>query len=104
MAVDDVDLLIVVRVGMQVAQLIVRAIRIAGVVHAGAEISVIEIRVLMIEAEGMADFLAHHELAPRRSVVLARIEVRVVDFDRPLYDVTATSDPDLRDAQPPRTS
>src|SRR5678816_4639779 len=75
-------------------------LRIARVVHAGVEIRVVEVFVLMIKAEGMANFLAGHEVAPRRRVIRCALKVTVVELRRALGDVDGVSDPDLGDAEP----
>jgi hypothetical protein len=74
--------------------------RVVGVVHARPEIGVVEDLVLMVEAEGVADFLAHHHLPPRGRVVLSGAEIRIVDLGSALHDVAAAVDPDLSEAEP----
>src|SRR5690349_15342140 len=92
--IDRLELLEVVVVRMLVRRRVVR------VVHAGPEIRIVEILVLMIETPRVSDFLAHHELSPLRCVVAECIRVvRVVQLHRGLRDVV-TADPDLRDAEP----
>src|SRR6266508_2098697 len=71
------------------------ALRVARVVHAGVDVPVVEVLVLVVEAEGVADLLAHHVL------LLGRPHgVRVVHFCDALRDVAIRPDPDLRNAQP----
>src|SRR5882724_9628934 len=79
-----------------------RPVWIARVVHAGAQILVIEICVLVIEAEGVADLLTTHEVSPSRRVVSRGIEIRVVQLHRALRDVSAATDPYLCHAKPSR--
>jgi hypothetical protein len=62
--------------------------RIVGVIHAGTEIGVAEILVLMVEAERVADLLTDHQRAPRGRVV-------------PDLAVGVTSRPALRDPGAP---
>src|SRR5262245_47092787 len=99
MRIDGHELVVVVLVGTQVARIAAAAVGITRVVHTGAEIPVVEILVLMIEAEGVADFLTDNELPPGRSVVRGRGKVRVVHPDRALRDVAAAH-PNLGDAEP----
>src|SRR5215218_2323709 len=72
---------------------------VVGVVHAGPEIGVVEVLVLMVEAEGVADLLAHYHLSPRGRVVLRGVEVSIVDLGSALHDVAAAN-PDLSQAEP----
>ena len=72
--------------------------RVVGVVHARPEIGVVEVLILMVEAEGVADLLAHHHLPPRGRVVLSGAEIRIVDLGSALHDVAAN--PDLSHAEP----
>src|SRR6266496_301893 len=73
---------------------------VIGVVHARSEIRVIEVRVLVIEAERVADLLAGYEVSPRSSVVLRLVEIVVIQLHSALRDVSAASDPNLGDAEP----
>ncbi len=70
-AVDDVQLLIVMCVRARVAR---RAVGITRVIHAGAQVGVVEIFVLVVETERVAHFLADDELSPTRCVVLSLVE------------------------------
>jgi hypothetical protein len=74
--------------------------RIAGVVHAGPEVRVVEVFVLVRETEGVPNLLTHDKVLPRRRVVGRRVEVAVVHLGRALRDVDSPCDPDLRDTQP----
>lgn len=98
MGVDGSLFLVIVRVGVLVAG---RAIRVVRLIHAGAEVRVIEdlVLVIKIKAERVADFLAQNELPPRGGVVRCRVEIGIVHLGDTLRDVGAT-DPDLGDAQP----
>src|SRR5215213_3215780 len=90
------------RIGVLVREGAVRAgkpARVVGVVHARPEIGVVEDLVLMVEAEGMADLLTHHQVSPGGRVVLCGFEIRVVDLGSALHNV-ATVDPDLCYAEP----
>lgn len=91
--IDELQLLIVVRI-----RVLVRA-RVIRIIHTASEVRVVEVRVLVIEAEGVPDLLAHHEIPPRRGVVRRGVEVRVVHLDYPLGDMAAT-EPDLRQPEP----
>src|SRR5215217_9472028 len=72
---------------------------IVSVVHARPEVRGVEVLVLVIETEGVADLLAHHQVPPCSGVVLCGVEVRIVDLGSALRDVLA-ADPDLGDAKP----
>src|SRR5215211_4658920 len=72
---------------------------VVGVVHARPEIGVVEVLVLMVEAEGVADLLTHYHVSPSGRVVLFAFEICIVDFGSTLHDV-ATVDPDLGYAEP----
>src|SRR5919112_3960116 len=74
-------------------------VRIVGVIHARTQVRVVVALVLVVEAEGVTDLLAHYQVPPRGLVVLRGIEVRVVQLGRGLRDVLAAN-PDLSDAQP----
>ena len=69
------------------------------IIHTGAEIGIVEVFILMIQPEGVPDFLTHHEIAPRWCIVCRRIEVRVVELGHSFGNVTA-ADPYLSEAEP----
>lgn len=92
-AVNGLQLRVVVSIGVLVA------FRTTGVVHAGAEVFVIEVLVLMAQPEIVADLLAHHQLAPGRRIVAGGPEVAVVELGGALHDMAAAG-PDLRQPQP----
>ena len=87
------ELVVVVLVGM----LIGRGVR--GVIHARTERRIIKVLILVIKPKGVPGFLTHHQIPPRGSVVLGRIEIGVIHFDGSLGDVQSI-DPDLRDTEP----
>ena len=94
--VDRHQLVVIMLVGILVCARVVR------VVHASLEVRVVEGLVLVIEAECVADFLAHHQVSPWGGVVLGVprvVEVRVVELNNTLRDVAATN-PDLSQAEP----
>ena len=100
MAVDRFQLVVVVAVWLFVARPIrSAAVRIVRVIHTGAEDRVVEGLVLMVEAEVVPDFLAHHQAPPRRGVVGRGIEVTVVEPRGGSGDVRA-ADGDPRHAEP----
>src|SRR5215210_4894726 len=74
-------------------------VRVIGVVHARPEVRVVGDLILVVEAEGVAELLAHHQLPARRCVVLWGAEVGAVHLGRGLRDVLAAG-PYLSDAQP----
>ena len=79
--------------------MLIRA-RIIPVIHAGAEIRIAEILVLVIQTERMTDLLTHHHLSPCQSVVRRHGVVGIVHFYRAISDVVAVS-PDRGDASQP---
>src|SRR5713101_6472883 len=88
--VDNPEFVVIVLVRMFVVELAIqRAIRVVRVVHAGAEIRVVEGRVLVIETKRVADLLARNKLFPGVRVVLCSPEVRIVQLYRPLGDMAA---------------
>src|SRR5829696_43225 len=91
--VDDLQLFVVVLVGMLVGG------RVTRVVHARPEVSIVEVLVLVVQPQGVADFLAHHQVPPGGGVVLRGVEVRIVDLGGALRDVL-TAYPDLGESQP----
>ena len=98
--VDYPQLLVIMGVRMLVAELVFNcAVWVVRVVHARPQVRVVERSVLVIEAECVADLLAHHEVSPRGGVVFRGVKVRVVELGDALRDVEAT-DPDLSQAEP----
>ena len=87
---------IIVSVGMLVRW---RAQRVIGVVHAGAEVGVRLVLVLMVKTEGVADLLAHHHAAPLGFIVCGKGVIAVVQLHDSLRNVAA-SEPYLRQAKP----
>jgi hypothetical protein len=83
--VDDDEFLVIVRIRMLVARSERTAsVWIARVVHAGPQISVREVLVLVIEAEAVSDLLTRDQPAPCGRVVGNGIEVGVVQLGRGL--------------------
>src|SRR5215207_563181 len=72
---------------------------VISVVHARTEVRVVEDLVLMIEAQSVADLLAHHKVSPGGRVVLWGVEIRIIHLGGALRDVLAAN-PDLRESQP----
>src|SRR5262249_44008934 len=98
-AVDRYQFVIV----MLIRILVIRwAKRIARVIHAGAEIWVVKIRVLMIKTKGMAHFLTGDKITPIILVVRRSVEISVIQLDCSLSNMHPARDPDLRDSQPSR--
>ena len=98
--VDRQQLLEVVGVRMLVRRVIgIRSsgepVGIVRVIHARAEVRVVERLVLVAEPEIVRDFLARYEAAPRRGIVSGRVEVRVVQLGYAFDDMTAAR-PDLQ--------
>ena len=93
MRVNQIQLVVVMLVGILVCARVVR------VVHARPQVCIIERLVLVIEAEGVADFLAHHQVSPWGGIVVGGVEVGVVELNSTLRDVAATN-PDLSQAEP----
>ena len=97
--VDAQQFIVVAPVGTGVGG---RPIGIAGVIHTGPQIRIVEIRVLMVEAEGMSDLLAGHQCTPGWRVILRPgAEVCVIEFHCALGNVVTCGQPDLGDAKPP---
>src|SRR6266536_1612929 len=92
--VDGDQFVVVVLVGVLVGA------RVVGVVHAGAEVRVGEVLVLVVQPEGVPDLLADDQLPPGGGVVLGGVEVGVVELDGALGDVHAAGHRDRRHAQP----
>src|SRR6266702_3684904 len=79
-----------------------RSIGIAGVIHASSQILIVEIRVLVVEAESMSDLLAGYQSPPGWGVILRPgAEVRVIEFHCTLGNVVTCRQPDLGYAKPP---
>jgi len=78
--------------------------RVGRVVHATSQVRVVGVLVLVIEAEGVADLLAHHQTPVRGGVVLRLIKVRVVDLYVGPTDVVAGGDRYGGDTQPARVA
>src|SRR3989344_8039828 len=69
------------------------------VIHAGAEIVVVEDLVLVVEPKRVRNFLARNETLPVSCVVFCRVEVRVVELHGTLRNMRSAY-PDRRDAEP----
>jgi len=93
MGINDSQLLIVVGVGVLVSAWV------TGIVHAGAEIGIVKILILVVEAESVADFLTNDHLSPGWTVVIGGIEISIVHLGHCLSDME-TRDPDLGDTKP----
>src|SRR5437867_2152813 len=97
--VDAQQFIVVAPVGTGVGG---RPIGIAGVIHTGPQIRIVEIRVLMVEAKSMSDLLAGYQSPPGWSVILRPgAEVCVIEFHCTLDDVVTCRQPDLGYAKPP---
>lgn len=93
MCVNERELVVVMLIGMLVAR------GVARVIHAGVEIRVAEILVLVTKPKRVADLLTHDEIAPRGSVVGRSVEVRVVELHDTLGNVRP-GNPYLRNTEP----
>jgi len=93
MGINEAQFFVVMSVGVLVS------VWVTGIVHAGAEIGIVKILILVIEAESVADFLADDHLPPGGSIVRSGIEISVIHLGNALGNVRA-GNPDLGDAQP----
>src|SRR5262245_30023404 len=84
-SVDAQQLIVITLVGTCIGR---RSIGIAGVIHTGPKVRIVEIRVMVVESKGMSDLLAGHQRTPRRGVILrSDAEVGVIELHRALGDV-----------------
>src|SRR5262245_48525431 len=92
MSVDAYQLLIIMCIRMLIAG---RPVGIAGVVHTGTQVWIVEVLVLVIEAKIMSNLLTHHQATPGGSVVLSLVEIRIIHFGDSLGDMRTARGPNL---------
>ena len=69
------------------------------VIHTRTKISIVEIFILMVQTQRVANFLTRNQIPPGRGVVRGCVEVTVVQFHRTLRNVR-TGGPHLCNAEP----
>jgi hypothetical protein len=85
-------LVVVMLVGSRVRRILI--------IHAREQRVVVEVLVLMIQADGVSELLAHDALSPLERVVERRPEIGVVELHVAGEDVTVRVDRDSGEPQP----
>src|SRR3989344_8734644 len=62
---------------------------VAGIVHAGVEIRIAEVLILVAKPKGVAELLADYKISPGRGIVFCRIKVRIINLHRALDDMVS---------------